>query len=59
MKSQENRDMQMKLEVVEQAELANVAGGVGPTFDVSKVEGFKLPSWYLPLSPKLSITTLR
>jgi hypothetical protein len=33
MKSQENRDVQLKLEAVEQSELAHVSGGVMGTYD--------------------------
>jgi hypothetical protein len=44
---------------VDHAELAGITGGVGPVFDLSKVEGPSLPSWYLPVSPRMSITTIR
>jgi len=59
MDKQVNREALSKLEAVNNVELTNVTGGVGPVFDISKVEGPKLPSWYLPVSPKLSITTIR
>jgi hypothetical protein len=38
------------------AELTRIEGGVGPNFDVSKVEGYKKPSWYLPLDPRLVLS---
>ncbi|MCC6491623.1 MAG: hypothetical protein IT424_01230 [Pirellulales bacterium] len=44
---------------VDNAELARIAGGVGPAFDVSKVEGYQKPSWYLPVNPRAAITTIR
>lgn len=59
MENQENRESSSKMQPVENQELAQVTGGVGPNFDVSKVEGFKLPSWLLPVSPRLSITPIR
>jgi hypothetical protein len=48
-----------ELRPVDHTELAGISGGVGPVFDLSKVEGPSLPSWYLPVSPRLSITTIR
>ena len=59
METQEKRDNQLELRPVDDTEQACITGGVGPVFDVSKVEGPKLPSWYLPLNPRLSITTIR
>ena len=59
MGAQENRDNQLELRSVDNAELAGITGGVGPVFDVSKVEGPKLPSWCLPVNPRLSIATIR
>jgi hypothetical protein len=58
MEAQEKRDNQLEMRPVDQTELAGITGGVGPVFDVSKVEGPKLPSWYLPV-PRLSVTTIR
>ncbi len=49
----------VELRPVDDAELAGISGGVGPVFDTSKVEGPRLPSWYLPVSPRLSIPTIR
>lgn len=46
------------LQPVDGAELAGISGGVGPVFDTSKVEGFQLPSWYLP-KPQLPGTYIR
>lgn len=59
METQENRDNQLEMRPVDNTELADVTGGVGPVFDVSKVEGPKLPSWYLPVNPRMSITPIR
>jgi len=56
MEAQAMRDNQLEMPPVDDTELASITGGVGPVFDVSKVEGPKLPSWYLPVSPKLAIT---
>lgn len=47
-----------QLRPVDGTELAEVSGGVGPVFDTSKVEGFQLPSWYLP-KPHLPGTHIR
>jgi hypothetical protein len=51
-----NLNIQLEMQPVNDTELASIAGGVGPVFDVSKVEGPKLPSWYLPVNPRLAIT---
>jgi hypothetical protein len=56
METHETRDKQFEMKPVDSAELARIEGGVGPVFDVSKVEGPKLPSWYLPLNPRMAIT---
>jgi hypothetical protein len=47
------------LRPVDGTEVAGITGGVGPVFDLSKVEGPSLPSWYLPVSPRISITAIR
>jgi len=59
MEAHEKRDAQLEMRPVDHTELAGITGGVGPVFDVSKVEGPKLPSWYLPLDPRLSIMPIR
>jgi hypothetical protein len=56
MENHEKRDNHLELRPVESTELASIAGGVGPVFDVTKVEGPKLPSWCLPLNPRVAIT---
>jgi hypothetical protein len=53
--NQENREPSSKMQPVENQELAQVTGGVGPNFDVSKVEGFQLPSWLLKAPARATI----
>jgi hypothetical protein len=59
MKTQPQHNNEMRLLPVDHAMLVEISGGVGPVFDLSKVEGFKLPSWCLPLSPRMSSLTIR
>jgi hypothetical protein len=56
MEAHEKRENHLELRPVDDTELASITGGVGPVFDVTKVEGPKLPSWYLPVNPRVAIT---
>ncbi|MGD9856469.1 MAG: hypothetical protein AB7U20_16100 [Planctomycetaceae bacterium] len=59
MDKQEKREVEQQMQPVNGLELTHVAGGVGPVFDESKVTGFQLPSWLLPVPSRVSITTIR